>query len=222
MAAPKKTLKNHKAVIILIAYLGSYTVRNHVWSAGRNYSKSSESCSIAEDSGVANPQSISKIKHRFDCPLQLLVLLLVLNLWQGLMAEKCFLKLQLEPEEILRKPSREKNNSWSFLSDFSSPILTPSECHYVVTVTKAGTDLVFLHFQRISKQFPVQKGNYWEEKFRCLFDFWTTSYALLLTLAKVRALEGGNQFKCHMWLAKPNLQLAVAVSAPHTGWDPGC
>lgn len=87
---PQENIKNHKAVIILTAYLGSYTVRNHVWPAGRNYSKSSESCSIAEDSGAANPQSISKISCRFDCPLQLLVLLLALNLWQGLVIEKVF------------------------------------------------------------------------------------------------------------------------------------
>lgn len=61
------------------------TLHIHKQPAGRNYSKSSAGGftaqgRTAEDSGAANPHRISKIRIRFDCPLQLLVLLLVLIL----------------------------------------------------------------------------------------------------------------------------------------------
>lgn len=83
---------------------------------GRNYSKSSAGCFIAqdrtaEDSGTANPWSISKIKIRFDCPLKLLMLLLVLNLWHVFVILKCILKVQLEQEESLTKPFIKKTQT---------------------------------------------------------------------------------------------------------------
>lgn len=53
---------------------------------------------------------LKKNQPRFHCPLQLLTLLLVSNLWYVFVIEKCFLKLQLEQEETLRKLFIRKNN----------------------------------------------------------------------------------------------------------------